>query len=348
EEKDRNFRRMHEIFPARRVEAGTKARPLPPGAPLAPALGGEAGIDALMAPMNAAGLLVLQDSRIRLERYARGFTPQMRWTSFSVAKSLTSTLVGAAVRDGHIGSLDDPVTRYIPELKGSGYDGVTVRHVLTMTSGVRWNEDYTDPESDVARMFATPPGKGEDVTVAYLRTLGREAQPGTKWVYKTGESNLIGVLVSRATGKPLARYLSETLWRPYMADDAWWQIDEGGQEIGGCCLSATLRDYGRIGQFILDGGRAGGRELLPDGWIDAATAAQAEIGAPGRGYGYQWWIGPHGTFSAIGIFGQMVHVDPKRRLVIVTASAAPVATGRELSAARADLVTRITAAVAAE
>ena len=345
EQRDQNFRNMEKLFPIATVEAGGRPRALPQGASIEAALGGPAAVDGLMSAMNASGLLVLQDGKVRLERYARGHGPAERWTSFSVAKSLTSTLVGAAVKDGAIKSLDDPVTRYIPELRGSAYDGVTVRHVLTMTSGVRWNEDYTNPKSDVAMMFLTPPDAGEDVTVSYLKRLPREAEPGTKWVYKTGESNLIGVLVSRATGKPLSRYLSEKIWRPYgMERSAFWQVDERGQEIGGCCISAGLRDYGRIGQFILDGGRAGGRDVLPAGWIAEATSKQAEIGAPGRGYGYQWWTGPGTAYSAIGIFGQGIAIDPARKLVIVTSSAAAQPTGRELSVARAALLTRIVAA----
>jgi CubicO group peptidase (beta-lactamase class C family) len=299
-----------------------------------------------MNAMNAAGLLVLQDGKVRLERYARGHGPAERWTSFSVAKSMTSTLVGAAVKDGSIRSLDDPVTRYIPELRGSAYEDVTVRHLLTMTSGVRWDEDYRNPKSDVAMMLVTPPGPDEDVTISYLRRLPREAAPGTKWVYKTGESNLIAVLVRRATGKPLSSYLSEKIWRPFgMEYSAFWQVDERGQEIGGCCLSATLRDYGRFGQFILEGGRAGGKEILPRGWVAEATRKHAEIGAPGRGYGYQWWTGPDPIFSAIGIFGQGIVIDPERNLVIVTSSAAAQPTGNELSAARLALTSKILAAV---
>ena len=345
EQRDRNFRTMEKIFPTRTVKAGGKPRPLPAGEPIEGALGGEAAVDALMAASNASGLLILQGGKVRLERYARGHGPNERWTSFSVAKSLTSTLVGAALQDGHIKSLGDPVTRYIPELAGSGYEGVTVRQILTMTSGVRWNEDYTDPKSDVAMMFAQAPRPGEDVTIAYLRKLPREAEPGTKWVYKTGETNLIGVLVRRATGKSLARYASEKIWRPYgMEADAYWQIDEGGQEIGGCCLSVALRDYGRIGQFVLDGGKAGGKQVVPANWFAEATSKQAEIGAPNRGYGYQWWAGPGGTFAAVGIFGQMIHIDPARKLVVVVSGAAAQATGRELTQARAALVEKVTVA----
>jgi CubicO group peptidase (beta-lactamase class C family) len=214
-----------------------------------------------------------------------------------------------------------------------------------MTSGVRWNEDYTDPDSEVARMLVTPPQPGRNQLVAFMTTLPREAPPGTKWVYKTGETGLVGVLVEKATGKSLAQYLSEKIWRPYgMEKDAYWQVDVSGGNIGGCCMSATLRDYGRIGQFILDGGVAGTEQVLPKGWVEEATKAQADIGVPGRGYGYQWWTGANDTFAAIGIFGQMVHVDPANRLVIVTLGAWPRATGQDLSAARSAAVAKITAA----
>ena len=195
QQRDANFPAMDRQFPGTVAKASPRPYPLRRGKPLK-----LDGVDAFMTANNTAGLIVVKDGRIRLERYARGYSREGRYTSFSVAKSLTSTLVGAAVKDGFIKSVDDPVTRYIPELAGSAYDGVTVRQVLTMTSGVKWNEDYTDPNSDVARMYEKPVPAGVDPTVAYLRTLAREAPAGTKWVYKTGETNLIGVLVTKATG----------------------------------------------------------------------------------------------------------------------------------------------------
>jgi CubicO group peptidase (beta-lactamase class C family) len=235
------------------------------------------------------------------------------------------------------------VTRYVPELKGSAYDGVTVRELLTMTSGVKWNEDYTDPKSDVARMLSTPAPPRENPTIAYMRRLPREAPPGTKWVYKTGETMLVGVLIEKATGKTLAQYLSQKIWRPYgMQEDAYWEVDAGGGNIGGCCVSAALRDYGRVGQFLLDGGRAEGKPVLPSWWIKQATSKQAEIGDPNFGYGYQWWTESNGSYDAIGIFGQMIHVDPKHRLVIVTLSNWPKPTDDTLSAKRRALLKRIT------
>jgi len=347
-ERDRNFRRMERIFPSIRVASGHHMHPLPPGKSLVSALGGSGSLDHMMEQLDEVGLLVLQDGKIRLERYHDGFGPNDRWTSFSVAKSLTSSLVGAAIEDGYIKSIDDPVTRYIPKLKGSAYEGVTVRQLLTMTSGVKWNEDYTDPKSDVARMLSTPAPPGEDPTVAYMRRLPREAPPGTKWVYKTGETMLVGVLVEKATGKTLAQYLSQKIWRPYgMQGDAYWEVDAGGGNIGGCCVSAALRDYGRVGQFLLDGGRAGGKPVLPTWWIKEATSKQADIGEPGFGYGYQWWTESNGSYDAIGIFGQMIHIDPQHRLVIVTLSNWPKPTDDALSAKRRALVKRITDAAAA-
>jgi CubicO group peptidase (beta-lactamase class C family) len=346
-EHDRNFRRMERIFPSIRVATGHHVHPLPPGRSLVSGLGGSGAVDHMMEQLHEVGLLVLQDGKVRLERYHDGFGPNDRWTSFSVAKSLTSSLVGAAIQDGSIKSLDDAVTRYIPELKGSAYDGVTVRQLLTMTSGVKWNEDYTDPKSDVARMLSTPAPPGENPTIAYMRRLPREAPPGTKWVYKTGETMLVGVLVEKATGKTLADYLSRKIWRPYgMQEDAFWEVDAGGGNIGGCCVSAALRDYGRVGQFLLDGGRARGKQVLPPWWIEEATSKQADIGEPGFGYGYQWWTESNGSYDAIGIFGQMIHVDPRHRLVIVTLSNWPKPTDDVLSAKRRALVKRITDAVA--
>lgn len=240
------------------------------------------------------------------------------------------------------------MTRYVPELAGTAYDGVTVGQVLTMTSGVAWNEDYTDPASDVALMYAEAPPAGMDATVAYVRTLGRAAPPGTRWNYNTSETNLIGVIVSRAVGRPLADYASEKLWRAYgMEADAFWQIDAGGHETAGCCFSAVPRDYARIGQFMLDGGQAGGAAILPAGWVAEATRSQADFGVPGRGYGYQWWT-RDGGYAAIGIFGQAIMVDPERHVVMVTLAAWPRATDRTLSTAREAFFAEVVDSLAGE
>jgi CubicO group peptidase (beta-lactamase class C family) len=335
---------MEKIFRTRTVRASDRPRRLPDGKPLAFATGGpRAGeFDRFVTGQKISGVLVLHDGAVRLERYALTGGRDVRWHSFSIAKSITSTLVGAAMRDGAIKSLDDPVTRYITDLRGSAYDAVTVQQLLTMTSGVRWNEDYTDLKSDVARMYAETPAPGLDMTVSYVRALPREAPPGTKWLYKTSETNLVGVLVMAATGKPLADYLSEKIWRPYgMERDAEWMLDDIGHEQGGCCLAMALRDLGRFGQFILDGARAGDRSVVTDTWLQDATRAHVSTGGPASGYGYQWWTRDAGAFEARGIYGQTLHIDPKRRLVIAINSAAEQPTGRAIGQARQDFIAAV-------
>jgi len=326
DQRDNGFRAMDKIVKTNTVAAGGPVRQLTQGTPIKLDL----DLDALMQHQRNAGLIIIQDGKVRFEKYALGFGAQGRWTSFSVAKSLTSTMVGAAVRDGYIKSLEDKVTVYMPDLRGSAYDDVTVRQLLTMTSGVKWNEDYTDPQSDVALFNLQKPEAGVDLTVSYMRKLPREAPAGSKWVYKTGETNLIGVLVSSATGKTLSAYLSEKVWKPYgMEQDAAWMLGATNHEISGCCVSATLRDYARFGMFILDGGVAGGKKVLPDDWLPQATVKQADIDVPGRGYGFQWWTNDDGSFAAQGIFGQGIFIDPKRKLVIASNGNWPTATDPE-------------------
>jgi CubicO group peptidase (beta-lactamase class C family) len=236
-----------------------------------------------------------------------------------VAKSVTSTLVGAAIRDGHIKSMDDKVTDYIPQMKGSAYDDVSIRQLLTMTSGVQWNEDYADPKSDVAQFNNHKPEEGVDALVSYMRRLPRAVPPGTRWNYSTGETNLVGILVSQATKKPLATYLSEKIWVPAgMGSQATWLLSKTGQEIGGCCLQAASRDYARLGQFILGGAQVNGQSIVPEGWLAEATTTRTGIGQPNRGYGWQWWTFADGSYAARGIFGQGLFIDPKRKIVIVS------------------------------
>ena len=297
------------------IPAGGTPSALPPGPPLKLAL----DVDAYMAGQRSAALIVLHDGKLRLERYGLDFDAAGRWTSFSVAKSITSTLVGAALKDGHIRSMDDKVSDYIPEMKGSAYDDVSIRQLLTMTSGVKWNEDYADPNSDVARFNNHKPEEGVDALVSYMRKLPREVPPGTRWLYSTGETNLVGILVNRAVKKPLADYLSEKIWKPAgMEQKATWILSKTGQEISGCCIQAAPRDFARFGQFILGGAAVGGKSIVPDGWLEQATTTRVPIGQPGRGYGYQWWTYESGAFTARGIFGQGIFIDPKRKLVIAS------------------------------
>jgi CubicO group peptidase (beta-lactamase class C family) len=338
------YRNMEKVGPARVIRRGDHVHPLPMAKvqidPRFTAGGKTYDTAAYMAAFRASGVLVIKDGQIVMERYGLGRGPNDRWTSFSVAKSLTSTLIGAAIQDGKIKSLDDPVTLYIPELKGSAYEGVTVRQLITMTSGVKWNESYTDPNSDVARVGLSILEPGVNPVVSYMRRLPREAAPGTKFVYKTGETDLAGVLVSNAVGKPMAEYLSQKLWRPYgMEQDGVWVEDIAGHERGGCCISMTLRDYGRVGQFMLDGGVAGGHAVLPPGWVEDATSPHVKEPP----YGYFWWLIP-GGYEAEGIFGQTVSMFPKEHLVVVINSAWPVAWSEDIDAVRMQYLAAIRAA----
>ncbi len=328
QERQLGFLHFDEVYKAREVPNGTKVHELPQGLPIAAFNAGgekEKALEDFMTEQKVAGLLILQDGKIRLERYALGYSRSGRWTSQSVAKSVTSTLVGAAIKDGYIKSVDDYVTDYLPDLKGSAYDKVTIRHLLTMTSGVKWIENYTDPNSDIARFYTDPVDPGMNATVSYMRRLPAEAEPGKKWVYSTGESDLLGVLVAAATGQTLSHYLSVKIWKPYgMEGEATWILDRTDEELAGCCLQAKLRDFGRFGQFVLEGGRINGESIVPDGWFQAATHTQIPLW-PGGGYGYQWWIFNGSTFEALGIYGQVIHIDPARRLVVVINSAWPEA-----------------------
>lgn len=343
-ERQDRFWRMETIFPHQRVAAAGRATPLKRGKPLALPL--PEGLDAFMKADRTAGLLVMQDGKVRLERFGPTLTPTRHWAGFSVTKSFTSTLYAIALRDGAIKSLDDSVARYLPEMKGSAYEDVTVRQLLTMSSGVRWNEDYSDLTSDVARMYSTPADPGFDPIVSFMRKLPRAVPPGTRWNYSTGETDLAGVLLVRATGKSLAAYATEKLWKPLgLAHDGVWMVNEVGISPGGCCLSVGLEDYARFGQFILDGGRIGGKALLPADWLPKATHEQINIGRPGMGYAYFWWTNGDGTFDAKGIFGQMIHIDPKRHLVIVALAAWDAAYDKPHAEQRDRLVKAVAEAV---
>jgi CubicO group peptidase (beta-lactamase class C family) len=263
-----------------------------------------------------------------------------------VAKSFTSTLVGAAIQDGAIKSLDDKVSQYVHDLQGSAYDDVTIRQLLTMSSGVRWNEDYEDVNSDVSRFNDAPPDPGVDATVSYMRKLPRAHPPGDVWHYDTGETNLVGVLVSSATGKPLSQYLQEKIWRPAgMEAKATWLLGKTGHEIAGCCIQAATRDFARFGLFVLANGVSGDHQIVPSDWFAQATTKQKDIGVPGMGYGFQWWTYDDGSVAAQGIFGQGIFIDRARHLVIATNADWPRADDGPEPPAREAFYRRVQAAI---
>ncbi|MEM9570322.1 MAG: serine hydrolase [Pseudomonadota bacterium] len=326
-QRDAGFRMMDRIpilVESRKIPTADKVHAFGEGPPLAL----EIDLDAYMQDQRHAALIIVHNGDIRLEKYGIGFKDDGRWTSFSVAKSLTSTLVGIALKEGHIESLDDPVSKYISDLEGSAYDAVTVEQLLMMSSGIAWDETYTDPNSDVARFNDHVAEDGGSNLVDYMSQLPRAHPAGEVWNYSTGETNLIGILVREATGKDLAEYLSEKIWGPYgMQQDASWLLNEDGTEISGCCIQAATLDFARFGQFILDGAMIEGERLVPDDWIERATTKRIGYNNPGQGYGYQWWTYDNGAFSARGIFGQGIYIDPNRNLIIATNSSWTTALG---------------------
>jgi CubicO group peptidase (beta-lactamase class C family) len=321
------------LLPVRTVHRRGSVRALPRSAKPFPKMhfqdhGHEFDLYDYLAVNRVAGLLILKNGEIAFEDYELGIGPQTHWASFSMAKSVTSTLVGAAVLDGSITSLDDSLSRYVPVLRGSAYEGVTIRQLLTMSSGVRWNETYTDPNSDRRKVLALQlTGNGGDV-LSYMRSLSRAGAPGSVWNYSTGETYILGAVIEGATHRLLADYLSEKIWsKAGMEQDATWWV-EGRSEKGwaGSGIGATLRDYGRFGLIAVDQGRLNGRLIVPPGWFDEAGAAH-RIAGKTVDYGYMWWIPPQsnpihaGAFEAQGIFGQYMYINPREKLVIVVLSA---------------------------
>lgn len=336
DEKERRFPMMQAIFPSHRVQVGKTVDELDQGQSITPQWKDNRSLDSYMKVNHIKGVLVLQNDSIRLEKYAAGVDQESLWTSFSMAKSVSSMLLGVALKEGAIESLDDVLQKYIPELKGHDYGKVTVRQLLTMTSGIAWNEDYEDPNADVAQMYQNPCENSESHILTYMKSLKFAHEPGTHWNYSTGETDLVGILIQKATGKSLADYLSEKIWQPWgMKHCAYWLADEcSNLNIGGSGLSATLRDYARLGTLMLNEGRLGDQNLLAEEYLEKATSLLYETNDQGGGYGYLWWRFKNGSYAAIGIFGQMLYVDPHKDLVIAQIAAWPKASSAKLTESR--------------
>jgi CubicO group peptidase (beta-lactamase class C family) len=327
------YRNIDQLFPTRTVNRGKDVYPLPKAKQQLTNIrfssrGKQWDLVDYLAVNRVAGLLVLKNGAIASEAYQYGNTEKTRWMSMSVAKSITSTLIGAAVKQGYIASIDAPVTKYVPQLLGSAYDGVSIRDVLMMVSGVKWNETYTDPTSDRRRLLDVQIAQRPGAAISLMGMLTRAAPPGTANNYSTGETQIAGEILHSAIGRPLAQYLSERIWAKFgmEADATWWLASPDGMEIAGSGLSARLRDYGRFGLFFLNGGVAQGEQILPAGWTLEASSPKVLKGGEPLKYGYFWWPAwatdanpdPHGAFAAIGIFGQNIYINPKEQVVIVT------------------------------
>ena len=271
---------------------------------------------------QVAGLIVIKDDKILYENYHFGNDETTKWMSFSVTKSVTSMLIGVAIKDGFIKSVNDPISSYVTDLNQGNYSNVSIEEVLQMSSGIDWNEDYADANSDVN----IASGFNDAKLYSYLNKLEVSSKPGTKFNYNTAESNVIGGIIREATGQNLSTYLEQKIWQPFgMEFDAYWVLDSDySQELGGCCISATLRDYARIGVFSLKNGLLlDGTNTLPNDWMIQSTKPSSGFSY----YGYQWWLAGSGykSYYADGIFGQFIWVDPDSRTVIAIQSARDVA-----------------------
>lgn len=283
--------------------------------------GGNGSVDGYLSRHPATGLLVAVGDTIHIERYQYGRTDAHRFTSFSMAKTVCALLVGLAVADGVIRSIDDPAERYAPALAGSEYGRTPIRHLLTMSSGVKFREEY-DGHDDVSRLSRAVTGGGAGGPQAVLQFNQRYAPPGQRWYYASAETHVLGLVLRGATGRSVADYLAERIWQPIGAEaDASWITDATGQEAAYGYINATLRDYARLGMLLANGGRAGDRQIVPPGWLHEMTKAHFSGQQTGRwfGYGFQTWVFPEndGSFALLGVRGQAIYIDPSRRLVMV-------------------------------
>lgn len=301
-------------------------------------------IQDFMAALKVVGLIAIKDGRVVVERYEDGHDGDTPWTAFSVVKSLTSLLFGVAIKNGHIRSLDEHVTQHLPELAGSAYDGVTLRQLLQMSSGVAWNSNLADKTSDTYQLGAIDRRGGFKALLEFMAAKPRTAPPGQRFIYNTADADIAGAVLRRATKRTLSDYLTEHVWQPFgMEADAHWLTMRGEPlEHGDCCLSATLRDYARIGLLALnDGVGWEGVRLLPDGWMTESTRPSSAF----AGYGYYWWLRKEGGYFASGSFGQHIEVNPATRTVVAIQSYWPAAYNDDLIAHNDAFVAALMAAI---
>ena len=316
-----NFSNMEGAFLTRSVPRGNgPVVPLATGEAMTLPAGAGDWIDA----RAVTSLLVLKDGQIRHESYHLGTEETDRRISWSVAKSYLSALFGILLEEGAIASLDDPVTTYAPLLKGSAYDGASIRNVLNMASGVTFDEDYLDYDSDINRMGREIAlGGALDQFAADLKD--SFAAPGSTWQYVSIDTHVIGMVIRGATGRSIPDLLSEKIITPLGLEQAPYYVTDGDGVafvLGG--LNITTRDYARFGLLIEQDGRYNGQQIVPADWIAASTRPSAPTKEGKIGYGYQWWvpIGAHdGELLARGVYGQYIYIDQDRDVVIVSTAA---------------------------
>jgi CubicO group peptidase (beta-lactamase class C family) len=330
------FRDTDKVFESRPVTRSGPVWDLPRGVPMAmPSIsfGGETrGYDRFAEDTFTNALLVIRDGKIVFEDYRNRSDVSTHFISFSMAKTITAMLVGIALEQGKIASLDDRADKYVPELKGTGYDGVTIRQIMQMRSGVDYQEryDFGEHPSFAARLHEQAIVLNKMRFAAGALETKRGNTPGSTFNYSTLDTMVIGWVLENATGEKLEDYTRRTLWGPLGAEsDAFWLADGppgNGRALNGMGYNAVLRDFGRLGQLMLDGGKRGGKQVLPAGWVER-MATMLPTGAPMPGYGlFTWRIDEEpGAFSAVGLAGQFIYVSPQTRTVIVKLSYYPPA-----------------------
>ena len=334
EEQYQNLNRVYEIFPTSKLSHSSKPLVFKKGAPLELPSNfifedKVVKVDEYLSRTDTSALLILEDGKISYENYWLTGGKNVQWISMSVAKSFISALIGIAIDQGHIKSLEDEVTDYVPQLKNSAYDNVRIKDILQMSSGASWNEDYSDPNSDINRsskIFAIGGSLDE-----FSASLKKELKPGSYNRYNSTDTQVLGMLLREATRTSITKYMEEMLWHPMGAQDSgYWILDSKNMEMAYAGFNATARDYAKLGELYRLGGKINGKQIIPSDWVKASVKPDAPHLMPGDnplsdfplGYGYQWWVPDlSGDFSAIGVYNQFIYVSPKSNMVIVKLSA---------------------------
>ena len=334
EEQYQNLNRVYEIFPTSKLSHSSKPLVFKKGASLELPSNfifedKVVKVDEYLSRTDTSALLILKDGKISYENYWLTGGKNVQWISMSVAKSFISALIGIAIDQGHIKSLEDEVTDYVPQLKNSAYDNVRIKDILQMSSGASWNEDYSDPNSDINRsskIFAIGGSLDE-----FSASLKKELKPGSYNRYNSTDTQVLGMLLREATRTSVTKYMQEMLWHPMGAQDSgYWILDSKNMEMAYAGFNATARDYAKLGELYRLGGKINGKQIIPSDWVKASVKPDAPHLMPGDnplsdfplGYGYQWWVPDlSGDFSAIGVYNQFIYVSPKSNMVIVKLSA---------------------------
>jgi len=334
-----NFCRLRELFPHSTMSPSSQAFDFPQGQSIVLPdhfnfEGQTRKTEDILSETDTSAILVLQNGEVRFEQYYLTGGRDVQWISWSVAKSFISALVGIAVAEGVIKSVDDPVSDYVPTLAGSGYDGVRIEDILQMSSGVRWSEDYSDPDAEVHRLSAVM--AGEATLENFVAGMVRETEPGTLCQYNSADTQVLGLLLTYATERSVTEYMQKKLYDPLgMESEGYWLLDKAGMELTLGGLNLTARDFAKIGELYRKKGNWNGKQILPEDWVVSSLESNSDHLKVGKvivgghvfpfGYGYQWWLPESdcGEFSAIGVYNQFVFVDPSKELTIVKLSANP-------------------------